>query len=276
MNGLLTVASVTLPLGLAGVSLFNPPTMNEGIFELVRLSRELGREDRQLAILGEGNTSAKLGPKQFAVKASGCCLGTLTEADVTLCDAEPLLGLLERKNVTDAAVDQTLLDSRVDPQAKKPSVEAMFHAWLLTLKDVSFVGHCHPTTVNQVLCSPRARDFAERRMFPDEVVCCGATAVFVPYTDPGLALSREIVERTKAFIEKEGDVPRLILLQNHGLIALGSSPNAVLAATLMADKAAAIFMGAAAMGGPNFLTPQHVERIAGRPDEAYRRQQLKM
>lgn len=30
------------------------------------------------------------------------------------------------------------------------------------------------------------------------------------------------------------------------------------------------------MGGPNFLTPQHVERIAGRPDEAYRQRQLKL
>jgi ribulose-5-phosphate 4-epimerase/fuculose-1-phosphate aldolase len=77
-------------------------------------------------------------------------------------------------------------------------------------------------------------------------------------------------------MEREGGVPRLILLQNHGVIALGPTPQAVLATILMASKAAAIFMGAAAMGGPNFLNPQHVERIAGRPDEAYRQRQLKM
>jgi hypothetical protein len=35
-------------------------------------------------------------------------------------------------------------------------------------------------------------------------------------------------------------------------------------------------MGAAAMGGPNFMTPQHVERIAGRPDEAHRQRLLKI
>jgi rhamnose utilization protein RhaD (predicted bifunctional aldolase and dehydrogenase) len=113
-------------------------------------------------------------------------------------------------------------------------------------------------------------------MFPDEVVVCGSASVFVPYTDPGLPLAREIRDRTKAFIEKHGHAPRLILLQNHGLIALGSSPQAVLASTLMAVKAASIFMGAAAMGGPVFLTPQHVERIAGRADEAYRQAQLRL
>ena len=107
-------------------------------------------------------------------------------------------------------------------------------------------------------------------------MCCGPQSVFVPYADPGLPLARDIAERTRAFVEKEGEVPRLIVLQNHGIIALGSTPQAVLACILMATKAAAIFMGAAAMGGPNFMTPQHVERIAARPDEAYRQRQLKM
>jgi rhamnose utilization protein RhaD (predicted bifunctional aldolase and dehydrogenase) len=156
---------------------------------------------------------------------------------------------------------------------KKPSIEALFHAWLLTLPGISFIGHCHCLTANQILCSPRARDFAERRQFPDEIVYCGSASVFVPYADPGLVLAREIRERTNAFLQQHGSPPKLIL-QNHGIIALGASPSAVLAATLMAAKAAAIFMGAAAMGGPTFLTPQHVERIAGRPDEAYRQQQL--
>ena len=244
--------------------------------ELVALSRELGREDRELAILGEGNTSQLLEDGRFAVKASGASLATLTAEDLTVCDRTRLLGLLDQKHLSDAQVNEALLASRVDAAARKPSIETAFHAWLLTLSGVRFVGHTHPRTVNQILCSPRARDFSERRMFPDEIVVCGAASVFVPYTDPGLPLAREIRDRTRAFEERQGYVPRLILLQNHGLIALGATPNAVLAATLMAVKAASIFMGAAALGGPVFLTPPHVERIAGRTDEAYRQQQLKM
>jgi rhamnose utilization protein RhaD (predicted bifunctional aldolase and dehydrogenase) len=243
-------------------------TMKANHSSLVLLAREMGREDRQLAILSEGNVSAKLSPSQFAVKASGCSLATLTDAEVTVCNTAKVLSLLEQKHVSDESIDQALLDTRVEAKAKKPSVEAIFHAWLLTFDDVNFVGHCHPISANQVLCSPRARDFAERRLFPDEIHYCGAASVFVPYADPGLPLAREIAERTKAFYQQNGQVPRLILLQNHGIIALGPTVEAVLACLLMANKAATVFMGAAAMGGPNFLTPAHVERIAGRLDQS--------
>jgi rhamnose utilization protein RhaD (predicted bifunctional aldolase and dehydrogenase) len=249
---------------------------NGKISALIKLSHEIGREDRQMTILGEGNTSIKLDEDSFAVKASGSCLATLTEADVTVCETRALLALMENKSMSDTEIDQALLDSRVDGVGKKPSVEAMVHAWLLQLTGVECVGHCHPVSANQILCSPRAHDYAQRRMFPDEIVCCGAVSVFVPYVDPGLPLAREIRERTNAFIKQNSFVPRLILLQNHGIIALGATTHSVLACLLMATKAAAIFAGAAALGGPNFLPQQQVERIAGRPDEAYRQRQLKI
>ncbi|MBM3881954.1 MAG: class II aldolase [Verrucomicrobia bacterium] len=250
--------------------------MNEPLAALLELSHDLGREDRQLAILAEGNTSAKLSATEFAVKASGACLATLTASELTVCHREKVLALLDRKTVPDEAVQQGLLDARVDPTAKKPSLETMFHAWLLTLEGVNFVAHCHPLVVNQILCSPRARDFSEQRMFPDEIVCCGPTSVYVPYADPGLPLAWQIRERTKDYVKANGQVPRLIVLQNHGLIALGGSPGAVMACVLMATKAAAIFVGAAAMGGPNFLLPQHVDRITSRPDEAHRQRELRL
>ncbi len=248
--------------------------MKEKISSLLRLSHEIGREDRRLAILGEGNTSVKLSAGQFAVKASGSRLATLTEAEVTICDTGKILALLEDKRLPDDAITRALLDARVDGLGRQPSIEAMFHAWLLAQDGVNFVGHCHPVSVNQILGSPRARDFAERRICPDEIVCCGAASVFVPYLDPGLALACEIRDQTNAFLQRQGVLPRLIVLQNHGIIAPGATPEAVLACLLMAAKAAEIFIGAAALGGPNFLTAAQVERIAGRPDEAHRRRQL--
>ena len=244
--------------------------------ELLTLSHELGREDRGLAILGEGNTSVRLSDDTFAVKASGTCLGTLKEEDTVECRFSALLPLLEKTSLTDKEIDDGLLAARVDPKAKKPSVEAVFHAWLLTLPGIKFVGHTHATAVNQVLCSPRARDFAVNRMFPDEIVCCGSASVLVPYTDPGLQLAQAIRQETKALIQQIGQQPRVILIQNHGTITLGASWQSVLTAMLMAEKAAKIFVGAAAMGGPVFFSKQNIERIVGRPDEAYRQRALKM
>jgi len=243
---------------------------------LVTLSRDLGSEHRGLAILGEGNASARLSDGTFIVKASGSSLGALTDADVTECRFEPLLAMLDRNDLSDNDVDDELFACRVDPSAKKPSVEALFHAYLLSLPDISFVGHTHPLHINQILCSPRARELATKKLFPDDIVCCGPSSVFVPYTDPGLLLSQIIRRETTQFIEDLGIPPRVILLENHGIITLGRSPDAVKAAMFMAEKAAQIFAGAAALGGPQFLSDEDISRIAGRPDEHYRQKVLKL
>jgi len=242
---------------------------------LIDLSHQLGREDRRLAILGEGNTSARLSDEAFVVKSSGSNLATLSESGVSECRFGTLIPLLSAEAMSDVAIDEILFASRVSTDAKKPSVEAIFHAYLLTLPGVNFVGHTHPVAVNALLCSKHARTFATRRLFPDEIVCCGVESVFVPYTDPGLKLSQAIQSAVADFIQRLSRPPRVILLENHGMIALGATPEAVLAATLMAVKAAEIFLGAAAISGePQFLTDEQVERIAGRPDEHYRQKAL--
>lgn len=243
--------------------------------KLIGLCHELGREERGMAILGEGNASTRLDDETFLVKASGHCLGTLGEAGLTRCRFSTLLPLLEG-TWTDSDVERLLMESRTDETSAKPSVEGLFHAYLLTLPGVSFVGHVHAIAVNQILCSPRAEDYATKRTFPDEIVCCGTESVLVPYTDPGVHLARAIASGVKEYMERHGEAPRIILLKNHGVIALGGSPNAVMASLLMAEKAAKIFVGAAALGGPVFLTPENVARISGRSDEHYRRKVLKL
>lgn len=248
------------------------PTLNT----LLALSHELGQEDRRLAILGEGNTSARISPDSFLVKASGSNLSTLAAASLTECRFSALLGLLEQKKSTDAVVDDALLNSRVAASALKPSVEAMFHAWLLTLPGVNFVGHTHPIAVNSLLCSSSAvaTKFAQRRLFPDEVVCCGPESVLVPYCDPGLKLAQSIRTSVEEYRKRTGLIPRIVLLQNHGVIALGATSKAVLAATLMTVKAAEITLGAIAAGGARYLSQRDVARIAGRTDEHYRQKAL--
>jgi len=243
--------------------------------ELLMLSHELGREERKLAILGEGNTSASTPQDTLLVKASGSKLATLGAEDVTECSFDGLAKLIQADAMSDEAIDQVLLDSRTSEESKKPSVEAAFHAYLLSLPEVSFVGHTHPVAVNGLLCSEHAGTFAKHRLCPDEVVCCGTESVLVPYTDPGVKLAQAIRIRVEEFIERTSRAPRVVLLENHGMIALGAKPEAVIAATLMTVKAAEIYATACAISKqPRFLTSEQVERIAGRPDEHYRQQAL--
>ena len=242
---------------------------------LILLARELGREDRELAILGEGNVSARI-DGGLLIKASGKSLGTLDRSGIVECRGRGLLEVMAHEDATDDQVEQRLLDSRIDPAAAKPSVEALFHAHLLGLPGIEWVGHTHPVAVNKILCSPRAEEFAQKRSCPDEVVCCGGESVFVPYTDPGLKLAIAIREATDRFVLRRGELPRVILLANHGAITLGATASAVLGAMLMLKKSAEIWLGAAALGGPTYLTEADVNRISGRKDEHYRQRALNL
>ena len=242
---------------------------------LLELAAHLGGT-QQMAILGEGNISGALDDGRFLVKASGTRLGALQPGHLVEVEAAPLLAAMERGTaLDDAAMKRLLLDARADAKALKPSVESLFHAWLLQLPGVDFVGHTHPVAVNQVLCSPRAEDYATKRLFPDQIVYCGAASVFVPYVDPGLTLARKIAVRAEAFLAQTGRVPKTILLQNHGLVALGPTHTDVVAALDMAEKAARVFIGAAALGGPVFMDEHHVCRIDHRPDEHYRQRMMR-
>lgn len=246
-------------------------TLLEKRSALLKLSQTLGLQEHSLAILGEGNVSARVDENTFIVKASGSSLATMQEPDLVHCNIGPLLPLLEKKEVTDEEMENTLLACRTDPKSGKPSIETLFHVYLLGLGGIEFVAHTHPQTVNQILCSPMARDFAEHRLCPDQIVYCGVASAFVPYTDPGLPLARAIREQTESFVNRYRNTPQTILLENHGLITLGRTAQAVLAATLMMEKSARIFVGAASLGGPKFLADENAQRIAQRPDEEYRR-----
>jgi rhamnose utilization protein RhaD (predicted bifunctional aldolase and dehydrogenase) len=245
---------------------------------LLKLAHDLGREDRGLAMLGEGNISGRLDADTFLVKASGSSLAGLQENQLVACRFSVLLPLLQAGPLSDAEVEQVLLASRVDSSHAKPSVEAVFHAYFLSLPGIDVVGHTHPVSVNSILCAgdDASRRFALERRFPDEIVCCGAKSVLVPYVDPGTILAQKIREETDRFILAENRPPRVILLQNHGLITIGASTGSVLAATLMAEKTARIFVGSAALGGAIGLSPESVARIDSRPDEHYRQRMLKL
>jgi rhamnose utilization protein RhaD (predicted bifunctional aldolase and dehydrogenase) len=116
-----------------------------------------------------------------------------------------------------------------------------------------------------------AEDAIAGRLFPDEIVYCGPASVYVPYTDPGLPLARKVRDLIDEYLDAYGEVPKVILLQNHGLIALGQSAQQVKNITAMCVKAARVLLGTVAFGGPNFLSAEAAARIHTRPDEHYRR-----
>ncbi len=256
--------------------------------QLVALSQTLGRPELDYVILGEGNTSARAEIKNqgsprnlvasdatFWVKASGAELRTITAAGFVQVAFDRVLALLHQDGLSDQDVKAELAAAKVDPAAPgHPSVEALLHALCLQLPGVNFVGHTHATAVNMLTCARGFFDAYAGRLFPDEIVLCGPAPVLVPYTDPGVPLAREVWARIQQHIEQHGEQPKVILIQNHGLIVLGGTSQQVLDVTAMAVKTARTLLGTFAAGGPNFMAERDVARIHTRPDELYRRQQL--
>jgi rhamnose utilization protein RhaD (predicted bifunctional aldolase and dehydrogenase) len=240
--------------------------------QLIKMSNHLGDPALDYAILGEGNTSAKVDEETFWVKASGANLCTLDERGLVQVRFDRVFELLRSGDIDDDAVRAGLYGAKVDPDdPRRPSVETVLHAIALSLEGVNFVGHTHPTAINALTCSAAFETAASGRLFPDEIVSCGPASVIVPYTDPGLPLARKINELIDQYIEAYNELPKVILMQNHGLIALGETAHEVEAITAMAVKAARILYGTYAFGGPHFFSPENIARIHTRPDELYRR-----
>ncbi len=125
-----------------------------------------------------------------------------------------------------------------------------------------------------ILCSKHGAEPFLRHIFPDAIVVCGRHVAVVPYIDPGLALASEVRRVLRTFRIEHGGPPKVILLENHGPVALGASDTEVLNILLMLDKWARVLAGTLAVGGPNFLPGAVSDRIDQRPDEHYRRAQI--
>ena len=237
--------------------------------ELVRLTRSLGEPERDLVILAEGNTSVSAGDGTFWVKASGVRMRAAGRDDFVRMSAAPLIALLDGPELTEGELKAATIAARIEGELS-PSIEAIFHA-LCTHEFGAFsAAHTHPTAVNSILCSTRSEELGRGVLFPDQAVILGAETVFVPYQAPGIALARAVRDALRDFVDRTGERPRTVWLENHGLLALGSSTAEVLAIVEMASKFARILAGALAVGEPRWLSSEQAHSLVKRDDEVER------
>jgi rhamnose utilization protein RhaD (predicted bifunctional aldolase and dehydrogenase) len=250
------------------------PALSQRLSELVDLSHQLGLEDRQLTILGEGNTSAIESEAAFWVKGSGSHLGTIHPDQFSYCSLPAVLDMVNSPNMSEEDVDKKLRASLIEPQRPKPSIETLLHALCLTLGGAKYVGHTHAEACNQLLCSKLGAEPFMRHIFPDAVVVCGRVPMVVPYTEPGVPLAMAVRDGLVDYKKKHATNPKLILMVNHGIIGLGQTAREVLNINMMAAKWARVLIGAIQLGGAVYLSDTSVAALDNRLDEKFRRQML--
>jgi rhamnose utilization protein RhaD (predicted bifunctional aldolase and dehydrogenase)/NAD(P)-dependent dehydrogenase (short-subunit alcohol dehydrogenase family) len=192
--------------------------------QLVKLSRYYGA-DAEFVIAGGGNTSVKIGDRLF-VKGSGTSLATISAEGFVEMDRKPLQKLLEGNVPTDitereAHFKQVIMNARIYPdKGQRPSVEAVLHHLLPR----QFVVHSHATQVNSITCCKYGKALATE-LFGDKVL-------WIPYVDPGYLLAKTLYDALAEYKQKTGkDCPAAVMMQNHGLIVCGDTPEEIIKAT---------------------------------------------
>jgi len=157
---------------------------------------------------------------------------------------------------------------------RKGSMELSFHMFLLGFSGIDFVSHTHPTNTLKILCSSLSNEFSKKRLFPDQVIFNGKESCLVPYAKPGLELTEKIKDCVTTFMDVNECLPKLILLENHGIISCGKSVGECTITNDICEKSAEIFIGLNKPNNCTYLTNSQINELVLDKNEKYRKNLL--
>lgn len=183
--------------------------------ELRDACRAIG-DDRMLVQKGGGNASVKTDDQTMIVKASGVDLKevTLEKGFVNVyynSIAEAVASITEETFSVELEkqYNRELKQNAVTDTGARPSMETGFHAVL-----GKALMHTHPILLNAIVCSTDGRKIVDHILGEDQYR-------WIQYKTPGVMLSKEI---QKSIEQNNAEEDQIIILENHGLIVVSSSP----------------------------------------------------
>ena len=179
----------------------------------VYTSRLIGAEPA-LVLHGGGNTSVKLDDhdhrgrpcRALAIKGSGSDLRTIEPSDFARLHLDDLEALRSRSEMSDDEMLAYLARSSLDPDAPRPSIETLLHAFLPD----AWVDHSHADAVLALTNQPEGHRIV-REVYGDRVAV-------VPYILPGFKLAQLTADVYDANPGVEG-----LVLDMHGLVTFGAT-----------------------------------------------------
>jgi rhamnose utilization protein RhaD (predicted bifunctional aldolase and dehydrogenase) len=251
---------------------------------LLSLTTLLGEPERDLVVLAEGNTSELLDDGRLVVKASGAALAHAKSEEFVVVDVDEVMAVVDDPATTQTDLSDVLVAAGTErPDGAGPrrgSIEAVVHAAVHTVardagiaERARFIGHTHPTAVVGLLASVRAEEAWTHLVYSDEAVVVGRP-LFVPYATPGLALGRIYAAALREYIAIHRALPQLVLLANHGIVAIAPTSAGVEAVSTMAVKGARARAIAYSVGGVQPLSDEDVDKFFAREDIVERRANL--
>lgn len=186
-----------------------------------------------------GNNSVKSANDDLLwVKASGINLAEMNDGNGIVAVRNSTLRSLVRESAPSVGDRRARHEESVrrtqaaalDPSQGRPSLETAFHA----LFPETFVLHLHPVYTNAFACMRDGRAALES--------IAPAPFAWVPYVAPGQELAVELDRAVSAITHGRSASPAVVL-QNHGFIAPGASPDDCIALTGRFLEASERFFG---------------------------------
>lgn len=241
--------------------------------ELLDVTLRLGVREKDFVILAEGNTSELLDDNHIVVKASGARMGSVTAKDFVVSEISSLADLMDSPEATQQDLIVALDAGEHDGVRRRASIETLIHVAVQSLRPTRFVGHTHPTPLVALLASVHQETAFDAFVYSDEAIVIGTT-LYVPYAEPGIELGRVFLRSLRDYWAAHHDLPSLILMGNHGIVALAETTDGVEAITEMAYKGAEVRLHALAVGGTKPLSNEAIAGYFEREDMAERRKNL--
>jgi rhamnose utilization protein RhaD (predicted bifunctional aldolase and dehydrogenase) len=240
---------------------------------LLDLTRSLGVREKDFVILAEGNTSELIEDDRIVVKASGARMSSVTAEDFVVTEVSSLVALMDSTEATQQDLIEALDAGTPDGVRRRGSIETLIHVAVQSLRPTRFVGHTHPTPLVSLLASVHQETAFDSFVYSDEAIVIGS-ALYVPYAQPGIDLGRVFLRALREYFAQHNDLPSLVLLGNHGIVAVAETPEGVEAITEMAYKGAQVRLQALAAGGAQPLSAETVKSYFEREDMVERRRNL--
>jgi ribulose-5-phosphate 4-epimerase/fuculose-1-phosphate aldolase len=181
--------------------------LNE-INKLIEISKYAG-ERFDLIQAGGGNSSVKLDNGEMIIKSSGFLLSEMNlKTGFTSVRNNKILEILDNSIIINEKIKKVreTLSAELVKNAtisfNKPSIETLLHSLLLT-----YVLHTHPVVVNMISNKNNWKELFNK-IFKDDNI------ILIDYETPGIDLA--ILLKTQ--VDKHQITPKIIFLQNHGLI----------------------------------------------------------
>ncbi len=175
----------------------------------VEISKYAG-ERFDLVQAAGGNTSVKLKNSEMLIKASGFLLSDVAENNgYSKVDTKKIANILKNKTIKNEAdkrkrelLAKELIEEATIDKNNRPSIETLLHSTLY-----KYTLHTHPVVVNMIVIQKEWKEML-MSIFKNENIA------FVSYKTPGIDLALELDKVINTFVT----VPKILFLQNHGLI----------------------------------------------------------